>query len=144
MKATVRSLKLLAITGLLVGSMGCSTLHSHGRTHADKEGPPAAPSWLFAKHCNPGVRIPARVGGGAAAILVGVPASLVLIPITAPIGEAIDSNLFPLTPMLACYVGGETVLGAIAWPAFGWWRWANEGRGGDGRRPLVPEAGRSR
>jgi hypothetical protein len=58
-------------------------------------------------------------------ILLGVPLSLALIPVTAPIAEAKDSNIFPLVPMVFGYRGGETLFGALAWPLFGWWHWPN-------------------
>jgi hypothetical protein len=109
---------------------GCTTVNKHSQVHRDEKERPAATSIKnsssFAKHHNPGVRVPARAGGTAAGLVVGVPATIVLIPITAPVGAALDSNIFPMVPMVVCWKAGDTLFGAMAWPFFGWWHWPNE------------------
>src|SRR5262249_23720280 len=130
MNSTLCVPKLILALGLLISSIGCATVDKHTEIPYSEGERPAnrytEKSWPFGKHHNPGVRIPARVGGAAGGILVGLPVSVGLIPVTAPIGGAINSNLFPLVPMLVCCEGGETLGGAIVWPFFGWWHLPNQ------------------
>jgi len=74
----------------------------------------------FVSHHNAGVRIPAKTGAAIGGI-VGIPVTIVLLPITLPLTAITESNLMPLVPWTYCYCAGGTILGGIAWPFFGWW-----------------------
>jgi hypothetical protein len=127
MNAIVGSAKWVLPAVLLMAAMGCATVNKH--THAEEEQRAkvsAMKGWPLRQHYNPGIRITATVGGLAGGT-VGLPISFGLLPITAPIAGALDSNLFPLGPLVICYMGGENVFGALAWPFFGWWHWPAEG-----------------
>jgi hypothetical protein len=131
MNATVCLLALNFAAPLLFGSAGCATVHRHTIERQQSAARDARKRCSFAEHSNPGVRIPAKVGGAAGA-LIGFPAAFALIPITAPIAGALNSNTFPLVPILVGYEGGETLFGAIAWPFFGWWHLPNVRARADG------------
>jgi len=125
MNVAVSVASLIAAAGLLVSSTGCASVDRHTEIRPGKElsaRNSVEKTWPPAEHHNPGVRIPARVGAVVGGF-VGVPVSLALFPVTA---ATVDSNLFPLVPMLVCAVSGETLFGAVAWPVFGWWHWSNE------------------
>ena len=130
MKGTILIARLALTSALLIGSVGCATVDKHIETRSVKTEESSAchayKQWPFGQHPNPGVGIPARVGGATTTAFIGFPAVVALIPVTATIAGAEDSNLFPLVPLLLCYVTGDTVFGAIAWPFFGWWHMPNE------------------
>lgn len=81
----------------------------------------------FVDHPNPGVKYPARVGG-VVGVILGVPLTLIALPITVPIAIATDSNMVPAAPLVGMYAGVATVFGAIAWPLFGWWKSTDDGK----------------
>ena len=123
MNAIVRIAKWVLPAVLLLGSMGCATVGKDTQAEEEQRATVSGmKGWPLRKHYNPGVRLTATVGGLAGGT-VGLPISLGLLPITAPIAGALDSNLFPLGPLVICYTGGETLFGALAWPFFGWWDW---------------------
>lgn len=82
----------------------------------------------FVDHPNPGVKYPARFGG-VVGVILGVPLTLIALPITVPIAIATDSNMAPAAPLVGMYAGVATVFGAITWPLFGWWKSTNDEQG---------------
>ena len=75
----------------------------------------------FDEHPYPAVRYPAHAGKIIGAI-IGVPLTIVALPITIPVAVATDQNATPLAPSFGSYLGFSTVFGAISWPLFGWWK----------------------
>ena len=71
---------------------------------------------LFGRHPSPVVRDAAQFGGGFVGILVGVPASIVLIPITYPLATASGDKWAVLYPFGICYQIGATLFGGVAAP----------------------------
>lgn len=70
---------------------------------------------VFGRHPSSAVRGAAQFGGGFVGILVGVPASIVLIPITYPLGAANGDKWAVLYPFGACYqIGGVLFGGPVA------------------------------
>ena len=71
---------------------------------------------VFGRHPSPVVRDAAQFGGGFVGILVGVPASIVLIPITYPLAAANGDKWAVLYPFGICYQIGATLFGGVAAP----------------------------
>lgn len=108
---TIIARRILLVT-LTLFMWSCSA------TRVDNDDKIGAP---FDEHPNAAVRYPAHVGGIIGAI-IGVPLTIVALPITVPVAAATDQNATPLVPLLGSYLGFSTVFGAISWPLFGWWK----------------------
>ncbi len=71
---------------------------------------------LFGRHPSPAVRDAAQFGGGVVGILVGIPTSIVLIPITYPLAAANGDKWAVLYPFGICYQIGATLFGGVTAP----------------------------
>ena len=70
---------------------------------------------VFGRHPSPAVRGAAQFGGGFVGILVGIPASIALIPITYPLAAVTKDKWTGLYPFGACYqIGGILFGGPVA------------------------------
>lgn len=70
----------------------------------------------FSDHPSAAVRSAAGFGGGLLGVVVGLPASVVLLPLTYPVSYFTKDAFTVLYPFGACYYTGGTLFGAMVVP----------------------------
>ncbi len=70
----------------------------------------------FGNHPSPAVRDAANVGGGLVGGLIGIPASVVLLPITYPLAYVTKDKWTGLYPFGICYFAGSALFGGVVAP----------------------------
>ncbi|MBI4576460.1 MAG: hypothetical protein HY722_09385 [Planctomycetes bacterium] len=96
------------------------TAHAHGGDEAIW-----GPLNALVDHDQAVVRWPATAGAVAGG-LAGVPATVVLLPVTVPLAAAGGpgdggADLLPLAPLFLCAEAGALAVGGVPWLIFGWW-----------------------
>lgn len=110
----MRALRTLNTAALIVSLF--SACASNRISQDDYIGPP------FLSHPNPAVAKPAAAAGIAGGIVVGIPLTVASLPVTVPMAFILQSNMFPVWPVLISGVALSTSVGAVTWPFFGWWK----------------------
>ena len=77
----------------------------------------------YGKNPNEGQKISGAIGTGVGGLL-GVPLTLITLPVTIPIACFSDGHMKGLVficPMVYSMCGVSNITGAISWPFLGWW-----------------------
>jgi hypothetical protein len=70
----------------------------------------------FGQHPSSSVRSAARFGGGLVGVVVGIPASIALIPVTLPLAAVTKQKWTGLYPFGASYYAGGALFGGVVTP----------------------------
>lgn len=109
---------LVCAASLLVGACASQPTRSTRGSAATAAPKPADTDTdsPFGQHRSSSVRSAARFGGGLTGAVIGIPATIALIPVTVPLAAATKQKWAGLVPFGASYYAGSVIFGGAVAP----------------------------